>query len=208
MFRMLVLALVVAVATGDLANEPERFLVSPITKTATVTNTAFASSTVTSFCARLVNVTGACRRKRDVEKPIITYVDDDDVEQILPSLPVAYVSVIPVHCSFFWLIVKYFRLMATEMPVESMKKREAAASSSNIDSSKSEMTVELNGLNSICQTQGRFFGLLNPSNIGLTVFFTTTVTATTTSTTPGPTVIKSFTVQGCTPTPFTFNVCA
>jgi hypothetical protein len=108
----------------------------------------------------------------------------------------------------FWLIVKYFRLMATAMPVESLKKREAVASSSNIDSSKSELTVELNGLNSICQTQGRFFGLLNPSNIGLTVYYTTTVTATTTSTTPGPTVIKSFTVQGCTPSPFPYNICA
>jgi hypothetical protein len=98
--------------------------------------------------------------------------------------------------------------MATAMPVESLKKREAVASSSNIDSSKSELTVELNGLNSICQTQGRFFGLLNPSNIGLTVYYTTTVTATTTSTTPGPTVIKSFTVQGCTPSPFPYNICA
>ena len=108
----------------------------------------------------------------------------------------------------FCLIVKYFRVMATDMPVESMKKREAVASNLNIDSSKSELTVELNGLNSICQTQGRFFGMLNPSNIGLTVFFTTTVTTTTTSTTPGRTIIKSFTVQGCTPSPFTYNICA
>jgi hypothetical protein len=100
MFRTFVLALLVAVAAGDLANEPERFLISPITKTATVTNTAYAASNVTSFCARLVNVTSACRRKREVEQPIISYVDDDDVEQILPSLPVAYVSVIPVPCSF------------------------------------------------------------------------------------------------------------
>lgn len=89
------LSLLLAVSIGFTAASPGREK-----RQATVTSTSFVTETVTinvnvnTQCAQLVNVTGACRRRRgmfDDEQPVVIILDDglEDVERYFnPSAPV------------------------------------------------------------------------------------------------------------------------
>ncbi|KAK4026738.1 Uncharacterized protein APZ42_017395 [Daphnia magna] len=198
-----VCSMVVAQSDFPVQQETARFLALQVTKTTVQLVTVTVDETKKSLCANLVDVTGACqRRKRGMDKPIILSFDNDDIDLYHPS-PVQQVEATPA------------------VDLDAPGRVEILESSS-----ETPVEVDIVGLQSECY--GRRFGLVSAlasgvasvlpevssdlassltSVLNLTLRFKTTLTATVTVTNTVTDGSKAFVVSGCTPSPFLYQTC-
>jgi len=143
--------------------------------------------TKTSLCASLLNVTGACRRRRRGEdKPVVLSFDDEDNIDLYKPSPVQAIETTP--------------LARLDMPSYYYESLES--------SSDEPVRLDIIGLQNDCVLPRRFpliNGLLSAFNI--TLRYTTTLTATLTVTATTTSGSKPFFVSGCTPSPFLYSTC-
>ncbi|XP_046654670.1 uncharacterized protein LOC124348492 [Daphnia pulicaria] len=184
-------------------------LFSPVVKAVAVTSvvTSTVTTTVTStnkqVCCQLVNVTGACRRRRNfefIDKPeILTFDEDieDDVDVALKNV---------FHSSNQFLPTKRLGMEMTPLVVLPMKSNGFAPTRQAVQPSLPMFLFSRRkGAYQDESQKNRFlfsfFGpLLRRPTSTYTTFSTETKTIVTTTS-------ASFFIVGCTPRPFPFKIC-
>jgi len=164
-----------------------RLFAIQVTTTTIQIITTTKTSTKSSLCASLLNVTGACRRRRrGVDKPIVLSFDEEDQIDLYKPSEVQQIEPTP--------------LAQLDAPYMSY---------GNLESSASDpVELDIIGLEGDCVLPRRFpliNGVLSAFNI--TLRYTTTLTATLTTTTTITNGTKPFFVSGCTPSPFLYSTC-
>ncbi|KZS16800.1 Uncharacterized protein APZ42_017419 [Daphnia magna] len=178
------------------ATGPLRFLVTPKTSTATVTvkSTVTAAVGITTSCVKPAAGLANCRKRRNImEVPLILETDDD--EEIDPSTPI--------------------EVVITAYPeIRSLKNADSAPVMEvqpSIDNTAGMAEVQIHDMDSICKARlaNPFFGAGLAQVFGITVLFSTTVTATQQVTSTTTTVAKRNTIElaGCLPNPLPFSLC-
>lgn len=175
---------------GEVAADQQhsaRLIAIQMTTTTIQIVTTTKTSTKTSLCASLLNVTGACRRRRrGVDKPIVLSFDEEDKIDLYKPSEVQQIEPTPLA-----------QLNAPYMSYD------------NLESSASDpVELDIIGLQGDCVLPRRFpliNGVLGVFNI--TLRYTTTLTATLTTTTTITNGSKPFFVSGCTPSPFLYSTC-
>ncbi|EFX82073.1 hypothetical protein DAPPUDRAFT_101458 [Daphnia pulex] len=172
---------------------------SVVRRTTTIT-AAVISSTV-GLCAKLVNVTGACRIRRGlwVDDPIVLSFDDD-MDSIDEALsPSRTLSIEPTAMP--------------ELSIEDQTKSgRRSVSNLNVRSSWADGPQELEEDEELSRRLGylnlaAFYSAIRKKLKFIALTVTTVVTVVRTSTYYVTVSTKTFFVQICTPTPFPFSVC-
>ncbi|KAI9563625.1 hypothetical protein GHT06_011089 [Daphnia sinensis] len=175
---------------------PLRFMVTPKTVTSTVTVSSTQTKTVgiTTSCFTTDAALPNCRKRRNVmEVPLI--LETEDGEEIDPSAPIEVV------------ITAYPEMRSLEK-ADSVPVVEVQPS---IDNTAGMAEVQIHDMDSICKARlaNPFFGVGLAQVFGITVLYSTTVTATqqVTATTSTVAQMNIITLAGCLPNPNPFTLC-
>ena len=176
---------------------------APVTSTTTITSwkwvTLTTSTNTDDVCAKLINVTQPCRRRRGkwVEEPVILTFDEDmdKIDALLiPSETQRYSNYFTIKSSI--RLRHSFRVESTDaLIVQRNRRSEVESSVGRVDSSNGR--IFLNQLTAI----------LNQLRRTVMVTITDTSTRTVTSLISVHSTTKTFFIQSCTPSPFPYNIC-